>query len=76
VNQPQKKNGVGARVSFAVIAHNEQDNIGRALDAILALSGFEKDAYEVIVVNDGSDDRTAEAAFERAQREPRIRNAR
>jgi glycosyltransferase involved in cell wall biosynthesis len=64
---------VGARVSFAVIAYNEQKNIGCTLDAILALSGFDADAYEVIVVNDGSDDRTAEVVMECAQREPRIR---
>ncbi len=60
-------------ISFVVIAYNEQENIGRALDAILALSGFDQDAYEVIVVNDGSNDRTAEVVMEWAQREPRIR---
>ncbi len=64
---------MGVRVSFVVIAYNEQENIGRALDAIVALSGFDADGYEVIVVNDGSDDCTAEVVMERAQREPRIR---
>jgi GT2 family glycosyltransferase len=73
VNRLQGNSGVGACVSFVIIAYNERENIGRALDAILALSSFDTDGYEVIVVNDGSDDCTAEVVMEWAQREPRIR---
>jgi GT2 family glycosyltransferase len=47
------------KVSFVVIAYNEQKNIGRSLEAITALAGLEYQSYEVIVVNDGSRDDTA-----------------
>lgn len=44
-------------ISFVVIAHNEASNIGHTLGAITSLAGLGR--YEVIVVNDGSTDRTA-----------------
>ena len=52
-------------VSFVVIAYNEAKNIGRTLDSITSLIGL--DGYEVIVVNDGSRDNTAEIVSIRAQ---------
>jgi hypothetical protein len=62
---------VGVRVSFVVIAYNEAGNIGRTLDAITSLAGL--DDYEVIVVNDGSRDATADVVRGRAAGNPRVR---
>lgn len=58
-------------VSLVVIAYNEAGNIGRTLDAITALDGL--DQYEVVVVNDGSRDGTADVVRQRAAANPRIR---
>ena len=63
---------MGIRVSFVVIAYNEAGNIGRTLDRITALVGLAERRYEVIVVNDGSRDRTADIVADRAARNPRI----
>jgi glycosyltransferase involved in cell wall biosynthesis len=57
--------------SFVVIAHNEERNIGRALDSIAAQR--ELGAHEVIVVDDGSRDRTAEIARDHAAANPAVR---
>jgi GT2 family glycosyltransferase len=59
------------RTSFVVIAFNEAKNVGRTLDAITALAGLEH--YEVVVVNDGSRDGTADVVRDRAARNPHIR---
>lgn len=61
------------KVSFVVIAYNEAKNIGRTLDAICALSGLVPGLYEVIVVNDGSRDGTADVVAGRAARNPDIK---
>jgi hypothetical protein len=61
------------RVSFVVIAYNEAGNIGRTLDAVTALTGLVPGQYEVIVVNDGSRDRTADIVAGRAVRNPDIK---
>ena len=57
--------------SFVVIAYNEAANIGRALDAITSLAGLGR--YEVIVVNDGSRDRTAGVVADVAGGNPHVR---
>jgi hypothetical protein len=62
---------MGARVSFVVIAYNEARNIGRTLSAITTLTGL--DDYEVVVVNDGSGDTTADVVREHAAGNPNIR---
>lgn len=61
------------RVSFVVIAYNEEKNIGRALDAITALSGLVPGEYEIVVVNDGSRDGTAAVVTGRGARNPEIK---
>jgi hypothetical protein len=66
-------NAAGIRVSFVVIAYNEADNIGRTLDAIIALVGIEAGRYEVIVVNDGSRDGTADVVTARAARNQHVK---
>lgn len=63
--------GVGIRTSFVIIAYNEARNIGRALDAISSLTGLRD--HEVIVVNDGSRDGTADVVRNRAARDPHVR---
>jgi hypothetical protein len=62
---------VAIAVSLVVIAYNEAGNIGRTLDAIGALDGL--DDYEVVVVNDGSRDGTADVVRGRAAGNPCIR---
>jgi GT2 family glycosyltransferase len=61
----------GSFISFVVIAYNEADNIGRTLGAVTSLAGLGR--YEVIVVNDGSRDRTAEVVMEVASRNRNVR---
>jgi hypothetical protein len=63
----------GIRISFVVIAYNEAENIDRTLDGITALVGLEPGRYEVIVVNDGSRDRTAAVVADRAVRNAHIK---
>jgi glycosyltransferase involved in cell wall biosynthesis len=61
----------GAFVSFVVIAYNEAANISRTLAAITALETLGK--HEVIVVNDGSRDNTAQIVREIAAQNRRVR---
>ncbi|MBV9799079.1 MAG: glycosyltransferase family 2 protein [Solirubrobacterales bacterium] len=58
-------------MSFVVIAHNEAAGIEQALHSILAQEGV--DDREVIVVDDGSSDGTAELVAAAAARCPRVR---
>jgi GT2 family glycosyltransferase len=67
------RNTAGVRISFVIIAHNEAGNIGRTLDGIVALVGLVPERYEVIVVNDGSRDGTADVVSNRATRNSHIK---
>lgn len=58
-------------VSFVVIAYNEERNIARTLTAINGLQ--ELGDYEIVVVNDGSVDRTAEIVAEIAEKNARVK---
>ncbi len=60
----------GTLVSILIPARNEEGNIGDAVEAALASTGV---AVEVIVMDDGSTDRTAAIVVERAARDPRLR---
>jgi hypothetical protein len=62
---------LGFYISFVIIAYNEAENIGRTLESVTSLAGL--DMYEVIVVNDGSSDRTAEIVAGAATRDAHIR---
>ncbi len=60
-------------ISLVLPAYNEEEAIGGAIaEADAALSRVTDD-YEIIVVNDGSSDRTAEQAREAARRYPAAR---
>ena len=60
-------------ISIVVPALNEELNLQGSIDAIVQAASRVCDDYEVIVVNDGSADRTAEIARENARRNPRVR---
>jgi len=57
-------------VSVVVAAYCEEAVIGRTLDALLAL---DYPAYEVVIVDDGSRDRTAEIVRRRMETDDRLR---
>jgi hypothetical protein len=60
-----------AFVSFIVIAYNESANIARTIAAITALEDL--DEHEIIVVNDGSRDNTAQIVANIATQNPSVR---
>lgn len=59
-------------VSVVVPARNEEGFLGRCLDTILA-QDHPRERTEVLVVENGSTDRTAEVALAYAARDPRLR---
>lgn len=59
-------------VSVVIPAFNEAERIGTYLDAIAAYFAKRGEAHEILVVNDGSRDRTAEAIRERMARHPAL----
>lgn len=60
-------------ISVIVTAMNEEGNLGPTLDSVLAALRPRGWDYQVIVVNDGSVDRTGAIAEEYAARDPRIK---
>ncbi len=60
-------------ISVFFPAFNDEGSIGSLVEDALAVLPALADDYEVIVVNDGSSDRTAEVLDEIARREPRLR---
>ena len=56
-------------VSVVIAAYNEQQVIARTLESVLATS---YPILEVVVVDDGSDDGTAQAVRDVARRDPRV----
>jgi biofilm PGA synthesis N-glycosyltransferase PgaC len=59
--------------SVGIMAYNEEANIARTLEAVLAQSGSSFHLREVIVVASGCTDRTVPIVSELALKEPRIR---
>jgi len=58
------------RLTFVVPAHNEAKRLGASLERLIAYAGAQPYASEVLVVDDGSTDRTADIAREAAQQLP------
>jgi glycosyltransferase involved in cell wall biosynthesis len=58
------------RVSLLIPARDEESNIGASLDTALASQGVD---LEVVVLDDGSTDRTAAIVAAHMQRDPRLR---
>ena len=54
-------------------AYNEQDNLPRLIERTVAAVEPLTDDYEIIIVNDGSSDRTRQVADELAGRYPQVR---
>lgn len=61
---------VRQRCSVLIPARDEEANIADALDSVLQSESID---FELIVLDDGSTDRTAEIVRERAARDPRVR---
>ncbi len=68
--QAAQVSGSGPLVSVIVPAHNAATTLGHALDGLCAQSWR---SLEIIVVDDGSTDKTAQIARNRAEKDPRIR---
>jgi hypothetical protein len=60
------------KVSILIPAHNEEKVIRRTLQAMLAFD-YPPERYEVVVIDDGSTDRTAEIVDELVLRDERLR---
>ena len=60
-------------LSLVVPAYNEERRIGRTLDQAAAYLGAGKFTWEILVVDDGSTDRTREIVEEAGRRTPGIR---
>src|SRR5579859_1144421 len=58
--------------SIIIPAYNECDRLAASLDAILRFVAEQRWQAEVLVVNDGSRDRTAEIVLEYARRDARV----
>jgi glycosyltransferase involved in cell wall biosynthesis len=61
---------VRPEVSFVVIAHNEEAGITSSISSIMAQDGGA--SYEIVIVDDGSTDRSAELVMEMAANHPQI----
>ena len=60
-------------VSFVLPAHNEEENIAKAIEDTVAVASRHCSQFDVIVVDDGSTDRTAERADACSARYPQVR---
>ena len=57
--------------SIVLPCHNEAENIGQMIDDLVAL--YDPYIHEIVVVDDNSDDETAQVVQEVARREPRVK---
>jgi len=60
-------------VSFVLPAYNEEENIDKAIEDTVAIAEHHCSVFDVIVVDDGSTDRTAELVTAAAGRYPEVR---
>jgi glycosyltransferase involved in cell wall biosynthesis len=60
-------------ISVVLPAYNEEENVGQAVRSVLEVMDTITPSYEVIVVDDGSRDRTSEVVKELVQSYPKVR---
>lgn len=60
------------KISFIVIAYNEERTIANCMKSILNQRGLKNFDYKVIVVNDGSKDKTCSVVENQRRKNPRI----
>lgn len=70
--RPVAAGPIRPEVTFVVPAHDEEEVIGEKVDDCLAQE-YPPERLEVVVVSDGSTDRTEAIVRERAARDPRVR---
>lgn len=68
VRQPQR-----LRCSVGIMAYNEEANIARTLQAVLAQQSITLDIHEIIIVASGCTDRTIPIVRDFAAHEPRVK---
>lgn len=73
VPAPEPDVAIRHAISFVLPAYNEEANITRAIDAVVDVAERMCSTFEVIVVDDGSADRTAELVTEAASRHSQVR---
>ncbi|HEX7058270.1 MAG TPA: glycosyltransferase family 2 protein [Solirubrobacterales bacterium] len=61
------------KLSVVIPAQNEEGSVGKTVEGIVAALEHEEIDYEVLVIDDGSEDRTEEVVNEIATRNPRVR---
>src|SRR5258708_5808914 len=60
-------------LSIVVPLYNEEEGLAQLIQAIFSVLSTDPDFLELVLVDDGSYDRTAELVLELAEFEPRIR---
>lgn len=71
---PHSRAGIATTwLSLVIPAFNESESIVRAIDEALAALQTLTSSFEILVVDDGSDDETAPRVVWAAQRDPRVR---
>ena len=66
-------NQLNRAISFVLPAYNEEENIEKAIENTVTIADRHCSAYEIIVVDDGSSDRTAELVAGAADAHPEVR---
>jgi dolichol-phosphate mannosyltransferase len=61
------------KLSVVIPAHNERESIGPTVDAITATLKAEQVPYEILVVDDSSEDGTGDAVMALSERDPGVR---
>lgn len=69
----QTSSGQAIALSVVIPLYNEEDNVAPLCDALLGALTAQPRPFEIILVNDGSADRTEQRLAEAADRDPRIR---
>ncbi|NQU99368.1 MAG: glycosyltransferase family 2 protein [Parcubacteria group bacterium] len=66
-------NSIIKRVSFFCPAFNEEENLEQVIESVLPVLKEVSDDFEIIIIDNGSEDRTPQIADELARRIPEVR---